>query len=92
MLNFLKKINSIRLKRRNLKKLVRRESELIKFGPNAKAIYVKTKQGNFLVDPRDNFVAKKLLGSFAFPSGLKSEPQKVVSPPVKLPKSQSPFP
>ena len=61
MFNFLKKINHIRLKRRNLKKLISRESELTKFGPNAKAIYVKTKQGDFLVDPRDNFVAKKLL-------------------------------
>ena len=61
MLNFLKKINSLRLKHRNLKKLARRESELIKFGPNATAIYAKTRQGSFLVDPRDNFVAKKLL-------------------------------
>ncbi len=61
MLNFLKKINYIRLKRRNLIKLRRREDALIKFGPNAKAIYVQTKQGVFLVDPRDNFVAKKLL-------------------------------
>ena len=61
MLNFLKKINHFRLKRRNLKKLRTRENELIKFGPNAKAIFVETKQGNFLVDPRDNFVAKKLL-------------------------------
>jgi FkbM family methyltransferase len=61
MLNFLKKINHFRLKRRNLKKLRSRESELIKFGPNAKAIFVETKQGDFLVDPRDNFVAKKLL-------------------------------
>jgi FkbM family methyltransferase len=61
MFNFLKKINHIRLKRRNLKKLISRESELTKFGPNAKAIYVQTKQGDFLVDPRDNFVAKKLL-------------------------------
>ena len=61
MFNFFKKINHIRLRRRNLKKLKIRENELIKFGPNAKAIYVKTKQGDFLVDPRDNFVAKKLL-------------------------------
>ncbi len=61
MLNFLKKINHIRLKRRNLIKLRRREGEFIKFGPNAKAIYVQTKQGDFLVDPRDNFVTKKLL-------------------------------
>ncbi len=61
MLNFLKKINHIRLQRRNLLKLRRREDELIKFGPNAKAIYVHTKQGDFLVDPRDNFVTKKLL-------------------------------
>ena len=61
MLNFLKKINHFRLKRRNLKKLRSRENELIKFGPNAKAIFVETKQGDFLVDPRDNFVAKKLL-------------------------------
>jgi hypothetical protein len=61
MLNFLKKINSLRLKHRNLKKLARRESELIKFGPNATAIFAKTRQGSFLVDPRDNFVAKKLL-------------------------------
>jgi FkbM family methyltransferase len=61
MFNFLKKINHLRLKRRNLKKLRRRENELIKFGPNAKAIFVETKQGGFLVDPRDNFVAKKLL-------------------------------
>jgi hypothetical protein len=61
MLNFLKKINYLRLKRRNLKKLRSRGNELIKFGPNAKAIFVETKQGDFLVDPRDNFVAKKLL-------------------------------
>jgi FkbM family methyltransferase len=61
MFNFFKKINHIRLKRRNLKKLRSRENELIKFGPNAKAIFVETKQGDFLVDPRDNFVAKKLL-------------------------------
>jgi FkbM family methyltransferase len=61
MLNFLKKINHLRLKRRNLQKLRSRENELIKFGPNAKAIFVETKQGDFLVDPRDNFVAKKLL-------------------------------
>jgi hypothetical protein len=61
MFNFLKRINHSRLKRRNLKKLRSRENELIKFGPNAKAIFVETKQGDFLVDPRDNFVAKKLL-------------------------------
>jgi FkbM family methyltransferase len=63
MFNFFKKINHVRLKQRNLKKLRIRENELIKFGPNAKAIYVQTKQGDFLVDPRDNFVAKKLLNN-----------------------------
>ena len=61
MFSLLKRINRSRLKRRNLKKLRSRENELIKFGPNAKAIFVETKQGNFLVDLRDNFVAKKLL-------------------------------
>lgn len=61
MFNFLKKINHIRLRRRTLKKLQDRENKLIKFGPNAKAIYLQTKQGDFLVDPIDNFVAKKLL-------------------------------
>ncbi len=61
MLSFLKKINHIRLKQRNLKKLKSRENELLKFGPNAKAIFVQTKQGDFLVNPSDNFVAKKLL-------------------------------
>lgn len=61
MLNFLKKINHIRLQRRILEKLRRRKNEFTKFGPNAKAIYVEGKQGNFLVDPVDNYVAKVLL-------------------------------
>jgi len=61
MLNFIKKINHMRLQRRILERLKRRKNEFTKFGPNAKAIYVEGKQGNFLVDPVDNYVAKVLL-------------------------------
>ena len=61
MLNFFKKINHIRLQRRILDRLKRRKNEFTKYGPNAKAIYVEAKQGNFLVDPIDNYVAKVLL-------------------------------
>ena len=61
MITFLKKINHIRLQRRILDRLKRRKNEFIKYGPNAKAIYVEAKQGNFLVDPIDNYVAKVLL-------------------------------
>ena len=61
MLNFLKKINHIRLQRRILEKLRRRKNDFTKFGPNAKAIYVQARQGNFLVDPVDNYVARVLL-------------------------------
>jgi FkbM family methyltransferase len=63
MLNFLKKINHIRLQRRILDRLKRRKIEFTKFGPYAKAIYVEAKQGNFLVDPIDNYVAKVLLNN-----------------------------
>lgn len=63
MFNLLRKINRIRLNRRTLKQLDERVKKLIEFGPNAKAIYAKTKQGDFLVDPADNFIAKKLLYS-----------------------------
>jgi FkbM family methyltransferase len=61
MFNLLKKINRIRLNRRTLNQLEERIKKLIEFGPYAKAVYVETKQGDFLVDPADNFVAKKLL-------------------------------
>jgi hypothetical protein len=61
MLNFLKKINHIRLQHRIIEKLRRRKNDFTKFGPNAKAIYVQAKQGNFLVDPVDNYVARVLL-------------------------------
>jgi hypothetical protein len=61
MYNFFKKINHDRLHRRTLRKLDERVKKLFEFGPNAKAIYVETKQGDFLLDPADNFVAKKLL-------------------------------
>jgi FkbM family methyltransferase len=61
MFNLLRKINHARLDRRTLKKLKERIKKLVEFGPNARAIYAQTKQGDFLVDPADNFVAKKLL-------------------------------
>ena len=61
MFNFLKKINHARLNQRTLKKLQERIKKLVEFGPNAKAIYAQTRQGDFLLDPADNFVAKKLL-------------------------------
>jgi len=61
MFNLLRRINHARLDRRTLKKLNERIKKLVEFGPNARAIYARTKQGDFLVDPADNFVAKKLL-------------------------------
>ncbi len=59
--NLLRKINHARLDRRTLKKLNERNKKLTEFGPKARAIYAQTNQGDFLVDPADNFVAKKLL-------------------------------
>ena len=61
MFNLLRKINHARLDRRTLKKLHKRIKKLTEFGPNARAIYAQTNQGDYLVDPADNFVAKKLL-------------------------------
>ena len=61
MFNLLRKINRTRLDRRTLKKLNERIKKVVEFGPNARAIYAQTKQGDFLIDPADNFVAKKLL-------------------------------
>jgi len=64
--NLLRKINHARLDRRTLKKLNERIKKLAEFGPNARAIYAQTKQGDFLVDPADNFVAQKLLHDGAY--------------------------
>lgn len=61
MFNLLRKINRARIDYRALKKLNQRIKKLTEFGPNARAIYAQTKQGDFLVDPADNFVTKKLL-------------------------------
>jgi hypothetical protein len=69
MFNLLRKINHARLDRRTLKKLNERIKKLNEFGPNARAIYAQTNQGDFLVDPADNFVAKKLLNDGEY--GLK---------------------
>ncbi len=69
MFNLLKKINHARLDRRTLKKLNERVKKLNEFGPNARAIYAQTNQGDFLVDPVDNHVARKLLNDGEY--GLK---------------------
>ena len=61
MLGFFRKLNQKRLSNRVLKKLITRQKKLKEFGLYAEAIYVKTQQGNFLVDPSDNFVSKSLL-------------------------------
>ena len=69
MFNLLRKINHARLDRRTLKKLNERIKKLNEFGPNARAILAQTNQGDFLVDPVDNHVAKKLLNDGEY--GLK---------------------
>jgi FkbM family methyltransferase len=69
MFNLLRKINHARLDRRTLKKLNERIKKLNEFGPNARAVYAQTNQGDFLVDPVDNHVAKKLLNDGEY--GLK---------------------
>ena len=69
MFNLLRKINHARLDRRTLKKLNERLKKLNEFGPNARAILAQTNQGDFLVDPVDNHVAKKLLNDGEY--GLK---------------------
>jgi len=61
MLEFFRNINRKRLNNRVINKLNHRQKKLKDFGLYAEAIFVKTQQGNFLVNPADNFVSKSLL-------------------------------
>ena len=61
MLGFFRKLNQKRLSYRVLNKLVKRQKKLKEFGFYAEAVFAKTQQGDFLVNPSDNFVSKSLL-------------------------------
>ena len=61
MLDFFRNLNRKRLNNRVINKLNARQKKLKEFGLYAEAIFVKTQQGHFLVNPADNFVSKSLL-------------------------------
>ena len=58
--------NHRRLNRLRLKKMLARERHLGRFGAFAWAICVRTAQGKFLLDPRDNFVSRHLMEQGAY--------------------------
>lgn len=58
---FLSNLNHKRLDARSVRKLNERKKKLQSFGVFAKGLYVETKQGTFVVNPSDAFVAKSLL-------------------------------
>lgn len=60
LLNWLSKLNHLRLDLRHSAQLKRRKTRLKSFGDFASGLFVETEQGSFVLNPADSYVARSL--------------------------------